>query len=139
LVKFYRGLGEELSLYVRQLAWLNAVPDKETETRRDLLKSNIEMPSCATKYLIDCLFDIGPILATGTGNISINHLDIRAWVENTGIQLNVWECRTVRSLSIEYLHQINMSSSKNTPAPFGKDGTIIANKSMQKRIREMAK
>jgi hypothetical protein len=111
--KFYQGLGEELSLYVRHMAWLNAVPDKATKSRREAMGTDPEMPPCDAQYLAAYLFEVGPSIAGAMGEGPLTHAELLAWQSNTGIELNAWESRMLKRLSSEYL---NAAFSAKEPA-----------------------
>ncbi len=115
------------------------MPDKETKMRRNLLEGNINMPPCHVKYLVDYLFDAGPTIMTGTGQVPLTHSEIKYWLHNAGITLSPWECKMIRMSSIEYLNQFKLSSKHSVSAPFGNSGIIITTNSMQDSIRKMAK
>ena len=95
MVKFLEGQYEELNVYVRHSAWLNAVPEKPEgdkskepeKSRRETLGDTIEMPPCDCGYLVGYLFEVGPTM----GESPVTHTEIANWQRNTGIELNSWE------------------------------------------------
>lgn len=78
------------------------------------------MPSVACGiYLIDILFEIGPIKPAGMGGATaISDLDLQAWQANQSITLTPWEARTIRRLSREYAAMLVDASDANCPAPY---------------------
>lgn len=132
MVKFLEGLSEELSLYVRHCAWLNAIPEKPendkskepNKPRSELFSEKLadgetlEMPPCDAFYMVAFLFELGPTVAAGMGNGPITHSEIAAWMDNTGIALNAWEARTLKRLSLEYLGESQRATAIDTPAPW---------------------
>jgi hypothetical protein len=134
--KFYEGLSEELSLYVKQIAWLNATPEKSDKSRRETLGENIELPPCDAIYLIKYLFDeIGQTMPSGMGPVPLTNTEIAAWQSNKGITLNSWEAKTMRQLSLEYVSQHQISLKADCIAPFGKTTKIIASNNMRESLR----
>lgn len=128
---FYERLGEELSLYVRQIAWLNAVPkdDKkrnvanatEPDSRLNKMRAaGIEpvTPEIPAPYLLEYLFEVGPTVSTGMGPAIIGWRDLQAWQEMVGIDLEPWEARMLRKLSSAYLSQSLKSEKPDCPAPY---------------------
>lgn len=130
---FYQWLGDCLSLYVKQLAWLHAAPEPpkppkgsnppapEPISRLDKMldegKSPI-FPDNPASYLSDWLFDIGPSVAGGMGEAPIGYRDMQAWSEITGVELLPWEARILRRLSGAYLAQKNDARKADCPAPY---------------------
>lgn len=98
------------------------------------------MPDCAALHIIEYLFEVGPTLASGMGNMPLTHCEINAWQNNKGILLNAWEAKMLRTLSIEYIHQTMLSKDIACKAPYGE---AIANQitaaSMRETIRGIAK
>lgn len=129
--KFLEGLYDDLSLYVRQQAWLNAVPEKLPHDKsKEPGKSRIqamqeagerpEVPSVdGGEYLIGYLFEVGPTMAGGMGEAPLSHGELRAWQDNTGIELHAWEARMLRALSLDYLAQAQKSEKRDCKPPYG--------------------
>jgi hypothetical protein len=76
------------------------------------------MPPCDAQYLLGYFFEIGPAIAAGMGNGPITHAELQAWQGNTGIELNAWEARLLKQLSVEYVNQQHLSSVPDCPAPW---------------------
>jgi len=110
-----------LSVYVKYSAWLNATPERaksdtsdgprlsRLEAMRKAYGENYapDMPPLDTDYLIGYLFEIGPTMAAGMGSGPITHEEILAWQELTGIELQPWEARFLRRLSLEYVSELH--------------------------------
>ncbi len=114
MVKFFDGIGEELSLWVRHMAWLEASPDDKSPSRADQIRKDgneLSMPGVSAAHVLDHLQEIGPAIA---GHV-ITHAEIAAWQSNTGIELSAWEARMLRRLSVEYLVTLN---KKDCPPPW---------------------
>lgn len=133
--KLQRQLGEELKLYVRHMAWLNAVPKPDPRTRRgkaaedapprlsrldELKKKKIEpaMPPNRAPKLIARLIEIGLTEAGGMAPAPLAWGTIADWSRVTGVKLEPWEARLMRTLSIEYLAEGRRAESENCPAPW---------------------
>lgn len=123
-------------LYVRQLAWLGAVPDppkrkisdkpkkeEERKSRWDRIRDDDRTPELpeisAAGYLVQYLFDIGPTLAGGMGDAPLTHSEVRAFMENTGISLQPWEAQALRTLSRAYVAESSRATDPACPPPFG--------------------
>ena len=131
--KFYARLGEELSLYVKQMAWLNTTPRddskslsgnvkaKRTKSRAQAMKDDglqPEYPPIWTPHLIEYLTEVGPVVPGGMSMVPISWRDLTAWQENTGIVLEAWEARLLRRLSHDYLAQTVEAENPDCPSPF---------------------
>ncbi len=132
--KFSRGVLEELSLYVRQTAWLNTAPerpenDKSKEpplTRMECMRRDHgdedwhpEMPPIEVGgYLIGYLFEVGPTMAGGMGAAPISHQEIESWQHLSGIALRPWESRFLRRLSNDYIVESHRAAKRGTLAPW---------------------
>lgn len=75
-------------------------------------------PLEAGEYLIELLFEIGPVKHTGMGAVGIDEADIMAWQLNQDLRLQPWEARTLRVLSREYASMLVDASSPSCPPPF---------------------
>lgn len=78
----------------------------------------LEMPPCDESRLLGYLFEVGPTIPAGMGEGPVTHSEIDAWQNNTGIQLNAWESRTLRRLSQDYAGQSHKSTARDCPAPW---------------------
>ena len=108
---------EALSVYVKQIAWLNTVPEKEKRPRRDTVGGDLP-PITAGGYLIELLFEIGPAQPMAMSSpVAISELEIAAWKANRGISLSAWEAGTIRRLSHEYASALTKASQASCP-PF---------------------
>ena len=71
-------------------------------SRRDEFERDnqaVEMPECQAFHVLEYLMDLG----VATGEAAITHLEIYAWMQNTGIELSSWEAQTIKRLSNTYL------------------------------------
>lgn len=81
-------------------------------------------------YLVEHLLDVGPVMPGGFGPAVLSHGEIRAWQDNTGIELQPWEVAMMRRLSGEYLKASAEAEKQDAPPPFGAD--------RQERLRDVA-
>lgn len=129
--KFYEDLGEELSLFVRHSAWLGAVPEAKEGARADSAalsrRERIERdggeietpPFDQGDYLIGYLYEVGPTVAAGMGTGPVTFTEIAAWQAARGFELEPWEARLLRRLSIDYLAESHRATKRDCPPPWG--------------------
>lgn len=127
--KFHEWLGDELSLYCRQLAWLQAIPkaDKTIDAKADPV-SRIEqmkadevtpdLPPNSAPNLVDYLFEVGPTVPAGMGATVIGWADITAWRRETGVYLEPWQARLLRRLSRDFLGEYQEAGKIDRAAPW---------------------
>lgn len=113
-------------MYVRQCAWLSAVPDKaksdksqepgisRLESIKKSGKPDPEMPTTDCEFIVGYLYDIGPTM----GDQAISHQEIESWQRNTGIDLDSWQARTLHRLSVEYLVEAHNAKRRDCPPPW---------------------
>lgn len=160
--KLQARLYDELKLYVRFHAWLNATPerpkdDKSTDPplsrlqrqRRDQKDDSYLPPfppvESAALYLLGYLWEMGPTMAGGMGPAPLTHQELRAWEELAGVELQPWESKALRKLSLDYLGELARAEKDSAASPWGgPEGDVPdevrANvaKGLQARIRAMA-
>jgi hypothetical protein len=119
--------------------------EKKQESRRAViikaLKSEVlEMPECDAAHIVAYLFEIGPTLAGGMGEVPVPESEIESWQRNTGIELQSWEARTVKRLSREYLSESQAATEPNRacPWPDAPYAGLYMSIRMQSAIAEMA-
>lgn len=117
---------------MRQVAHLNAGIDKEykshnQESRIERFKNagaEPKMPNLGSEsYLIDLLFQIGTSKQGASGLIPIEWVDLKAFCDVTGTQLTREEALIIKSLSADFVSQINASRNPSEPPPF-QDGAL---------------
>lgn len=160
--KFLEGLFDELKLYVRYSAWLSAVPERAKDDKSDLpLVSRFEArrqrwvaekrgrlpedydpempPLNGTEFLIGFLFEVGPVMPVGMGVGRITHSELRDWMDNTGVELDAWQARTLCELSQEYAAENHRASKQDCPPPWTSgEAPMRALTSTQAAIRALA-
>lgn len=132
--KLQARLGEQLSIWIRYLAWLSATPKPDPKTKRgqqqDIeLFSRIEgmrrsgiksppMPHNPAPKFTDWLVEMGLTEAAGMSAVPISWKEINAWCDRTGIDLLPWEARLMRRLSTDYLAESRKAESETCPPPW---------------------
>lgn len=92
-------------------------------TRLQTLRAQDTQPDLPTvghdgAYLVGYLFDAGPLVSTGQGSAALSWRDLAAWQSNTGIELQPWEARIVRALSMGYFNSSIAANHPDCPAPY---------------------
>lgn len=77
-----------------------------------------ELPALEVgSHLITHLFEVGPV-SVGMGSASpISWVDLAAWQEQTGVELQPWEARLVRRLSREYASETQRAQDPAAASP----------------------
>jgi hypothetical protein len=91
--------------------------------------------------LLEYLLEIGPADATGMGAVPISFQEIESWQHQVGVELAPWEVRMLRSLSREYVGELNAATKPDRPMPWepGKQQTIqAAANNLRAAVRAMA-
>jgi len=78
-----------------------------------------DMPPIDAEYIVGYLFDVGPGVNTGMGDVPLRSEHLIAWQEETGILLQPWQAGFLRGLSREYLSQAQKSEKIDCPPPYG--------------------
>jgi hypothetical protein len=126
-------------LHVQQMAWLNAVPKPNENTkrakrakergetvkrlsRREQLKKdgvkNPPMPPNPAPIILAHFIEVGVNETGGMAAAPISWGEIAAWASETGTPASPWEKRLLRQMSIEYLSQGRKAESENAPPPW---------------------
>lgn len=82
---------------------------------------DLEYPRCDAAYVIQYLFDAGPVTFGGMGAAPLSHGEIEAWQRNTGIELTNWESGMLRDLSKVYISMSEEAKRPSCPAPWRPD------------------
>lgn len=80
-----------------------------------------KFPRCILYYLIEYLSEMGPCNESGMGLTPLTHLEMRAWQQNSGIDLTPWEVRALRRASVAFRNQTHKARDRNAPPPFDSD------------------
>ncbi len=78
--------------------------EKRTEKVPVELDMEPELPE-PVEYLINILYDVGPILSGATDLRALQYSDLQAWVSVCSIKLEGWEARLILNFSHLYLGQ----------------------------------
>jgi len=124
---FFSESAETLELYVRQLAWLTAVPKNSKRSRRSIIDATAEangiepeygLPDVApVQYVVEVLSDMGEAVVEGSVLRQLNWTDIADWQRSTGVVLTYWECAALHRLSGAYVNQFNKALEPSCPRP----------------------
>lgn len=135
---FYEAIADELTPYVRAMAWWHAVPlprpskNPQPElpgSRKSRMTIRIEaggvpdlppIPAAFT-FLLEYLFDAGPTSPSGTGSVALTWADLDAWQRGSGVSLPAWISRLLRRLSSEYLAQSVKAVAHDAPPPWDRE------------------
>jgi hypothetical protein len=97
------------------------VPEKQTQSRLEKYQetgSEVEMPPLTASYLVAYLFEIGPTFPGGMGNVGLPHYEIESWQRLSGIELQPWEIKIIRSASIAYANQSQLATKPECAPPW---------------------
>lgn len=116
------------------MAWLNTTPKPDERSRRAKLADRDEkltrrekmrrdgispkMPPNPVPHIVDRLIEIGLTGSTGMGPAPLSWHEIAAWQSLTGVTLDPWEARLIRSLSTTYIAEGRRAESENCPPPW---------------------
>ena len=93
----------------------------EVSRREALLSAGVDepsMPPCDALHIVGYLFDMGPVSAGGMSGAPLTYLEIQAWQQCSGVELDAWEARTLRRLSGEYLSESARAVKRDCKAPW---------------------
>lgn len=78
----------------------------------------LEMPEMmGFEYLVQYLFEVGPVGSNGFGPEPLSWQEIEAWSRLTQTDLDTWEALTLRKLSADYSSQLSKSADPKCKAP----------------------
>ncbi|MBK8916356.1 MAG: hypothetical protein IPM64_17465 [Phycisphaerales bacterium] len=76
------------------------------------------MPEVSLAYLVEYLFEVGPVESGGFGPQPLSHLELLAWQTNMRRWLQPWEISLMRRLSAEWAAQLHKSEDHDCPPPW---------------------
>lgn len=96
-------------------------------------------PPNPAPHITEWLIEIGPSVAGSMGEAPISWGDITAWQQNTGIELDPWEARTIRRLSQVFVSQRYDAEKPDCPAPYrGPIDQVVATRAdVASRVKAM--
>lgn len=109
------------------MAWLLAVPvhkgianSAENRSRLALMEGRPPpLPKVeACGYLIDYLFEVGPVQSNGMGAMVVSFEELQAWQRLCQHTLEPWEVLTLRSMSQAFANEAQTASEPNAPPPW---------------------
>lgn len=138
MAKFYEAIADELTPYVRSMAWWHAVPVPKPSkhpapelpgSRKSRMALRLEAGGAPDlpplpppfAYLIEYLFDAGPTSPSGTGSVALTWADLEAWQRGSGVSLSPWTARLLRKMSSEYLLQSVKAVAWDAPPPWDRE------------------
>lgn len=81
-------------------------------------------------HLVDYLWEWGPSL----GDAPLNHAELKACQENTGVELSSWDASTLVLLSKAYLGECYAATKRDSVPPYGESDEV-----KRDRAREQAR
>lgn len=98
-----------------------------------------DMPQCSAPHIIQWFFEVGP----ATGEYPVTFSEIRDWSFCTGITLQPWDARMIRTLSKQYLNECSRARDEKCLPPWEDDAAIkvasnMAADSLKNSIRALA-
>ena len=117
---------------MRHTAWLQAAPrapdnskaepvsrlKRQQQERGDARWQPPMPPVHAGHHLLGYLWEVGPTMPAGMVQGPVTQQELAAWQVNTGIQLQAWEARALRTLSVAYLGAWSDAQAPDAPPPW---------------------
>lgn len=69
-------------------------------------------------YMVECLFEVGPVDNSGMGPGAVSWREIESWADLCQHQLTPWEATTIRDMSAAYADEAGTASSPTAPPPW---------------------
>ena len=85
--------------------------------------------------MVDYLWDAGPCMTGGMGKSPLTHSEIKAWQDNTGIELTAWEAQTLRRLSNAFVAESEDAKAPDCPAPWSSVITEISRTDVGRKVQ----
>lgn len=93
------------------------VPITRMEAKK-AANEDIPLPPNPAPYLIDWLLEIGPTQPVGMGAAPISFGAMLDWQDIMGVELQPWEARMLRRLSVDYVNEQYHARDKDRLAPY---------------------
>ena len=146
--KFYQVVTEGLCLYAAQLGWFHATPKssddlkqsekKKKQTRAEKITEKGGTPLMPIvgeeSYLLNYWFDLGMVGSGAMGAIQLSALEIEAWADLSGVELEPWEFACIRKMSAAYLRHINEGENPESLPPYGDPANEFDRAVVQKKV-----
>lgn len=136
--KFLTTVSDELTLYARQHAWLDAPPkphenakgkkNADQPTRREQYESkgaDAPLPELgAAEYLWAFLGSMGVTEPGAHGPVALAWTTLEGWQRCNGLRLRAWESRAIRAASSGYVGEYFAAQDPARPAPWASQESI---------------
>lgn len=83
-----------------------------------------EMPEVRAEYLLGYLTELGMVATLGEHQTQLSCVEISKWQDLIGIELQPWEVRFIRRLSVEYIVEGIRARKPTHPEPISEYGII---------------
>lgn len=130
-----QGVFGELSLSVRQQAWLHAIPRAPDKRRKPKEGSRLwklqeqgrepKLPEVACSYLLDCFFEVGPAQSGGMGQAPLSFQEIDAWSRLTGRSVSPFEALTLRRMSMAWVAESARAEDPDASPPWAGEQVTV--------------
>ena len=81
-------------------------------------------PLETTREMSEYIVDLGGGIQTGMGLVPLSSLELRSWLEGTGVELSSWQFNTILEASRALVGQYNSSDGEKKPPPWANEDTI---------------
>ncbi len=102
-------------------AWLDAVPEKAQQPRRQLWSGEIPDPGPAS-FLCGYLAEVGPIRVMSAGWQPLHYSDLLDWQRVTAVELSPWCALAIVEMSRSYYSEAIQARDQARQPPYA--GTI---------------
>lgn len=145
---FYRGLAEQLSLYAKYMAWLQAAPKRQEGSKIQPQSPADKYPAGdpifimppADEYITTCFRMAGGYKSGAAGVTPLDYTDIKSFMEVSGFELTSWQAEQIVSMSrICCSSYSKYTNSEKQFAPYQKVLTASEREIRNKNIMEAIK
>lgn len=85
-------------------------------------------------YLLNYWFDLGMVGSGAMGATQLSALEINAWSDLSGVQLEAWEFACIRKMSAAYLRHLNEGENPESLPPYGDPANEFDRTAVQKKV-----
>lgn len=86
------------------------------------------------RWIIESLFEMGPVIRTSGGIDPVPHAEIRAWSDGSGARITEWEHTTMRKMCEAYARQCAVADQPDAEAPWSSEP--VERKSYSEQVAE---
>ncbi|MGE8143043.1 phage tail assembly chaperone [Novosphingobium sp. NPDC080210] len=83
------------------------------------------MPDCLAIHLVEWWLEIGPTQAGGMGEVGLSWQEIAAWQAMVGVDLEPWEARAIRAMSVAFVSERHQAKAPDRPAPYNTETVAV--------------